>query len=281
MNKNIKMIGLDLDGTLLTTEKKLSAYTRTVLEKAIAQGVVVLVATGRPVSAVPREMLTFPGMKYAVTANGARILNVESGEVLVEKLLPVETAKELLGILEEYDTMREVMADGNSYASKEHLQEVHKYNPDPHMAEYILQSRTPVENVREVLEERSAPVDKVQGFFVDMNQRMEALSRMQKIPGVLATDALGYNVEVNVEGVNKGLALLELGEMLGIAREEIMACGDGMNDFEMLRTVGFAVAMENADERLKKIADYVTLSNDEDGVAKAIEKFVLKEGTSC
>ena len=80
---------------------------------------------------------------------------------------------------------------------------------------------------------------------------------------------------MNKEGTDKGKALLKLGEMLGISREEIMACGDGMNDYEMLKTVGFAVAMKNACEEIKEIADYVTDSNDEDGVAKAIEKFAL------
>lgn len=69
---------------------------------------------------------------------------------------------------------------------------------------------------------------------------------------------------------------MKLGEILGIRGEEIMACGDGMNDYEMLKTVGFAVAMGNGHERLKEIADYVTVTNDEDGVAKAIEQFVLK-----
>lgn len=275
MNRHIKMVGLDLDGTLLTTEKKLSDYTRNVLQKAIAQGIVVLVATGRPVTAIPKELLEFPGMNYAVTANGARILDVETNEVLDEKLLPADTARELLDILEDYDAIREIMAEGRSYASKEHLQKVHDYIKDPHMAEYLLSTRMPVENVRDILTEKNQPVDKVQGLFRDMKEREEALERMQKIPGIIVTDALGYNLEANCEGVNKGLALLKLGEILGIQREEIMACGDGMNDYEMLKTVGFAVAMGNGDERLKAIADYVTVTNDEDGVAKAIERFVL------
>ena len=76
-------------------------------------------------------------------------------------------------------------------------------------------------------------------------------------------------------GVNKGEGLLRLGTLLGIERDEIMACGDGMNDFEMLKAVGFGVAMENAVEKVKQAADYVTDTNENDGVAKAIEKFAL------
>ena len=90
------------------------------------------------------------------------------------------------------------------------------------------------------------------------------------------SDSMGTNLEINAPGVNKGMGLIQLGRLLGIEREEIMACGDGLNDLAMLRAVGFGVAMANGNEEVKKYADYVTGSNDEDGVAKAIEKFVLR-----
>ena len=70
--------------------------------------------------------------------------------------------------------------------------------------------------------------------------------------------------------------MLKLGEHLGIKQEEIMACGDGMNDYEMIKTVGLGVAMANADEAVKEVADYVTATNNDEGVAKAIAKFVLE-----
>ena len=89
------------------------------------------------------------------------------------------------------------------------------------------------------------------------------------------TGALSNNIEVNNGGVNKGAGLLKLGEILGIKREEIMACGDGMNDLKMLKEVGFAVAMANGTKEIREAADYVTAANNEDGVARAIEKFVL------
>ena len=83
------------------------------------------------------------------------------------------------------------------------------------------------------------------------------------------------NLEINAAGVNKGKAMIELGKLLGISREEIMAFGDGNNDLKMLKEVGTGVAMENAISSVKEAADYVTLSNDEEGVAKFIEKYVL------
>ena len=83
------------------------------------------------------------------------------------------------------------------------------------------------------------------------------------------------NLEINAAGVNKGKAMIELGKLLGISREEIMAFGDGNNDLKMLKEVGTGVAMENAIPSVKEAVDYVTLSNDEEGVAKFIEKYVL------
>ena len=103
-----------------------------------------------------------------------------------------------------------------------------------------------------------------------------AAKQLSDIPGLEVTGAFGNNHEVNAAGTNKGDGLKRLGEIIGIGVEEMMACGDGMNDYEMLRTVGFAVAMENGHADVKAIADYVTVPNDEDGVAKAIERFVLK-----
>ena len=120
-------------------------------------------------------------------------------------------------------------------------------------------------------------MDKVQGLFADMEEREQAWQELKRFDSLELVGSLKYNIEINAAGVNKGKGLLELGEILGISREEIMAFGDGDNDIAMLREVGFGVAMENADEEVKAVADYVTGSNDEDGVAKAIARFVLGE----
>ena len=197
MSRTIRMIGVDLDGTLLNSEKQLTAYTREVLKKAIEQEVAVVVATGRPFSGVPDELKHFPGMRYALTANGARILDMQKQKVVYE------------------------------------------------------------------------------GIFRNQKDKQEALEELNTLSGIVVTAAMDNNLEINKEGTNKGLGLLQLGKSLGISREEIMACGDGGNDVEMLKEVGFAIAMANAYDPVKTAADFVTVSNDEDGVAKAIERFVL------
>ncbi len=272
--QKIKMIGLDLDGTLLNSNKELTTCSKDVLEEALAQGVVVLVATGRPVSGIPKEILQIPGMKYAVTANGARVIEIETGEAIAEHTISVEAAEKTLQLLAEYDTIHEFFLNGVGYISK-NVAQADEYFTSLSVAEYFRKTRKPVDSVLETLCLMNQSVDKVQWIFKDMGEREEALARLRTVPGIEITDALGNNLEINLKGVHKGNALVELGKKIGICREEIMACGDGMNDYEMLKTVGFAVAMENAEGALKEIADYVTVSNDENGVAKAIRKFVL------
>ncbi len=274
-NKHIKMVGLDMDGTLLTSQKTITEYTKNVLMEAMAQGCYVLLATGRPVSAIPKELLYFPGMKYAVTSNGARIFNVETGECIYECLLSVDKACTALEILADYDDLQEAFVDGVGYTKKACLDEVERYVSTSAGVLYMRSTRNAVESVIEKIKDIGQSLDKIQGIFISMEEKEAALQRISQIPEVVITSALGNNLEVNAVGADKGLGLLKLGELLGISREEIMACGDGTNDCSMITAAGVGVAMGNAPDEVKNIADYVTLTNDEDGVAKAIEKFVL------
>jgi len=276
MNHNIKMIGLDMDGTLLTTEKKLTAYTKAVLRKALEQGIEIVLSTGRAITGIPKELLEMPGMKYAVTINGARILDLRENKVIYENTLSIETALKLLDIIGEYDAIQEAFINSVCYSSKDKLSHANDYFVHPSIAEYIVKSRTPVENVRATVIEKNSSVDKVNGQFRNAEDKKSSYELLTKVPGVVVVSSLGNNWEINAEGTDKGSAMLKLGELLGIQREEIMACGDGMNDIAMLKAVGLGVAMENADPEVREVADYITASNDEDGVAKAIEKFALE-----
>lgn len=275
--KEIKMIGLDLDGTLLNAEKKLSRYSEEVLKAAIHQGVTVLVATGRPLTGVPEFLREFPGMRYILTANGARIYERKNEyHLLFSHLLSNNDASVVLDMLENYDTLKDVYFDGVGYSNRDEIERVERYYQEPAMIEYIRKTRARVDNIREKMKEYPMGMDKIQAVFADLKEREEAVRKLKETTELSITGALVNNIEINAKDVNKGKGLLELGRYLGIEKDEIMACGDGLNDLMMLQTVGFGVAMENGNEEVKNIADYVTLSNEADGVAKVIEKFVLK-----
>lgn len=275
MEHKIKMIGLDLDGTVLTEKKELTVRTREAISRALAQGVVVLVATGRPWMGVPEVLRHFPGMHYALTSNGARIIDTQTDQVIEEHLLGPDLAQKVLEICGKYDTLQEVYFDGQGYAPADKMNCVEKYHKNPSMCEYMRKTRIPVDDISELVKKENRGLDKVQALFADMNERRAAWKELEAEDGLELVGSLRYNIEINAAGVNKGKGLVNLGRMLGIRREEIMACGDGDNDIVMLREAGFGVAMANGEEKVKEAADYITLSNEEDGVADVIEKYVL------
>lgn len=271
----IKMIGLDLDGTLLTSDKKLLPYTRQVLAEAIGRGILVLMATGRPFTGIPEELRSFPGIRYALTSNGARILDTLTGEVLIEHLLPLKSAKKALEILQKYDTLQEVYFNGQGYAEKEKLERISRYHHNPHMWEYVRKTRKPVSDLSELIARENQDMDKVQALFADMDELAQAWQELERYEDLVLVSSLGYNIEINAVGVEKGEGLIKLGELLSIRPEEIMACGDGDNDIGMLEKAGIGVAMGNAEDKVKAAADYIAETNDEEGAAKAIVKYAF------
>ena len=272
------MIGLDLDGTLLTDRKEITLRTRNVISRAIAEGIVVLVATGRPWMGVPEELREFPGMRYALTSNGARILDVQENIILEEHLLPPDSAKKALEICGKYDTLQEIYFDGQGYAPADKMAKVECYHKNPNMWDYMRKTRIPVDDIFNRYTYKNRGLDKVQALFADMEERRAAWKELEAEPDLELVGSLKYNIEINAAGVNKGTGLVNLGRLLGIRREEIMACGDGDNDTVMLRNRYTYSAMGNAEEQVKEAADYITLTNEEEGVAEAIEKFVLRGG---
>lgn len=279
MKHKIKMIGFDLDGTLLTDQKELGEYTVQILKRAVEEGIVILPITGRPLCGLPEEVTGLTGLRYAITANGARILDLKNAAVLKEQLVSVETAEKILDILGNYDSLREIYYDGTGYAEREKLEQIDHFFEEGPMAEYVRSTRQPVENLMDKFRKESREVDKVQGVFADLGEREAALDEIRKLEGVIITGALHNNIEVNAAGVDKGNALLWLAQYLGIAPKETMAFGDGNNDITLLEKAGTGVAMKNGIEEVKHAADRITeKTNDEEGAAKFIETYVLKKG---
>lgn len=123
------------------------------------------------------------------------------------------------------------------------------------------------------LKERGQDAEKINMFFRDMDARKRMREELSKLPGILVSSSIPNNLEINAEGADKGGALLRLAARLGIARESTMGFGDGENDLSMIRMAGIGVAMENGHESVKEAADYITKTNNEAGVAKAICHF--------
>ena len=275
MKIKCRIIGFDLDGTLLNSEKHIAEHTREVLTRAVEQGIWILPVTGRPLGGLPKEVVEFPGVQYAITANGARIMETQTGGCLYERLVPVKTAEQIMEIFSDYDALREVYYDGKGYAEAEEFSRVGEYMRSPQMAAYVRATRTPVPDILQLIREKGQDTDKVQGVFKIDEERTEARKRLEAVEGIEVTGALSNNIEVNAAGVDKGNAILWFADHLGIPHEEVAGFGDGNNDIQLLKKAGVGVAMANATDQVKAVSDYITGTNDEDGVATFIEKYIL------
>ena len=274
MKYKVRMIAFDLDGTLLTTDKRLTDETRRTLDQAAKRGILLVPATGRPLTGMPAEVLGIAGVRYAITANGARVVSAEDGKILREKLISVEKARKVLDIYGEYDTLREIYYDGQGYMEARQMEQLDHYVPDPNMAKYMRNTRKSVPDLMEKFRQENRAMDKVQAVFACAGEKEQAFRRIREMEGVEATGALSYNIEVTAGGINKGEALLWLAGELGIDREEILAFGDGANDADMIRAAGIGAAMEVSVPEVRAAADILAGSNDEDGVARAIQRYI-------
>lgn len=275
--KDIKIISLDLDGTVFTTQKTITERTKAALKKAAEQGVTIVPASGRPLVGMPKELMAMDGVRYAITGNGARLIDTEEKKLLFEDLIPYDKANEIYDLLVTFDSLVEVYYDGIGFTQSDKKGQLDEYFDNPAMADYIRNTRNWVPDILAVRKERVSDSDKIHAVFRTVEEKDRAREILvNTIDGIVATGSLSNNIEVNAAGVDKGKALLKLGEILGVKREQIMACGDGDNDEAMIRAAGFGVAMANSVPGTLEAADYITDTNDNDGVAKAIEQFVLK-----
>jgi hypothetical protein len=149
-----------------------------------------------------------------------------------------------------------------------------EYNLNPEIQDMVHRTRDVYPNIIEFVLNNQKPVEKINLFFRNKEERSELRQILDKIDNILITSSMPLNLELNNPEANKGDALLRLAEHLNLKQHQTMAMGDGENDFTMVQMAGIGVAMRNGRPDLLKIADYVTDTNDEHGVASAIYHFV-------
>ena len=259
----IKLVAADMDGTLLNRERKITKYTQDVIKKAMAQGVYFVPATGRAVNALPPELKEMEGIRYGIFSNGATIYDLKEEKVIYKNHF-------------EMDLMESISLNGQSYANKKEMQNIDYYELDSNTKAIVQGSRVLVDDLEMFVKEQSTTVEKTTLLFKTMEERQRAADALSKIEDIQFSSSLPKNLEISKKGCNKGDGLFHLAKILNIQKEEIMSCGDADNDRELLESAGLAVVMENGLDSMKAIADYITVSNQENGVAKAMEKFVLR-----
>lgn len=295
----VRLVALDLDGTLLNRRSQITPRTRSAVLTASQQGVVVVPATGRALATLPPEVAQLPGVRYVLTTNGAAVWDLGSEPMsavysryadaekrqitqpvcLLQRLFPPQKAREVFGLCQQYEGELTVFSDGRAIKDRE-SQDLAAARMARHCsteADQPYDGRfTVVLDLAEWMSREAHAIEKFCLFFGSAEKAQAALPAFRQLKGVEVVQGSPDNVEVTAQGVDKGEALLALADQLGIPRSETMAVGDSENDRALLEKAGVSAAMANAMPSIQALADYVSQADcDADGVAELFEKLVL------
>ena len=295
----IRLVALDLDGTLLNREGHVTPRTRAALQAAVDKGVYIVPATGRPLASLPPEVAQLPGIRYVITCNGAAVWDLGTDPVgavysrysnakehrtstpvcLLHSLMPVETAREAFAVCESCHADLRIFSDGYACTDARSiaLAAARAAKKDGTEACQPNDGRfTILRDQSEWMSRHAHEVEKFCMFFHSVKEAQQYLPRFTAIEGVEVVQGSPDNIEVTAAGVNKGESLLALADHLGIPREATLAVGDSENDRAMLEKAGVAAVMANGMEQIRKLADIVSENdNDHDGVAEIFARLGL------
>lgn len=273
--KNIRLVALDLDETTLRTGGNLSEYTRHALEEADRNGIQIVAASGRAFSALPKAVTDLPFVEYAIASNGANIYEVKTGKRVMAKFLEKEAAGRILDIAREEGLLVEGFIDGVPYSQRNYVEDTDRLNRTGRNARYVQSTRRSVEDIFAFLRQAEC-LDSVNLLVEEQERKPAVRKRLEEVKGIYLTTSADVLLETANKDAGKGPALRELAKMLRIDREEIAAFGNAENDIDMIRFAGTGIAVANAAEEVRAAADEVTESNDEDGVARWIMRYLGK-----
>lgn len=265
-----KMIVLDLDGTLTNNKKLITPHTKQALMLAQAAGVHVVLASGRPTYGIiplAEELKLKENNGYILAFNGGKIIDCTNNNVLFEQKLD----EQLVPLL--YQEAKKANMEILTYQG-EGIAATNK--DDKYVQHEAFINKMPVMQYDDFLHQLVYPINKclIVGDPTPLHELELRLSK--ELEGRMDVyRSADFFLECVPLGIDKARSLDRLISSLGISREEVIACGDGYNDLSMIRFAGLGVAMANAAKDIQKEADFVTLSNEEDGVAHVIERFIL------
>lgn len=278
--KDIKLVALDLDGTLFDNSSHISERNLTAIRSITDKGIHVVISTGRPFEGIPFDQIKGTGINYAITANGSGIYEISTGKCLYENAMDEELVTPILSFLLTRDIHMDAFIGGKGYTPIQCVETAQKLTVPSSIKNYIITTRTRLDNILQFIHENQLKVQKMtlnfypaaDGTLIDRETVRKFLVSNPSITTVCG----GYNnLEFTRADANKGVGLRKLAEILGVNPDATMAIGDTENDLAIIEAAGIGVAMGNATDAVKARADYVTTTNTKDGVAAAIEHFIL------
>lgn len=261
----IKAIISDIDGTLLNKKLAYTTRLKEAVQAAQAQGTIFTLATGRMYVSAKQAVQGLPIQAPIICYNGAYIREFDSDKVLTQQCLDIEAADKILTACKQNNWHVQYYINDALYcaADSELIRRYAKLTGVEHtvLGDDFYTAQAHISKI--LLIEEDKDIFAIRGQLQQTGAKVDFTSSKPSF------------LEIVPQGVSKGAAIKYLGAHLGIDIQDIMAVGDSFNDLEMLQTVGHGVAMGNAEPEVQKAARYITASNDDDGLAKAIEKYVL------
>jgi len=266
---NYKLIAMDLDGTLLNDQKVITEKTKAALMAAQERGIRLALASARPSPGLFKERDALRLQEYEgvlMSYNGGRIVDAETGRVLFETSMDMEETKQVLRRLEKLP-VTPILDDGALF---------YVTSKDGYKVDYECRNNnmvcTEVPNLADFLD--FAPIKILMSVQPEELEAVQAQIAVFLPPSLTVVQTAAFYLEVIPRVINKGQGIRDICGVLGIDPAEVISFGDAANDIPMLQAAGMGVAMGNAQEAVKAAADLITGSNNEDGIAAALEKLL-------
>ena len=291
-----KLIAIDLDGTLLNSYGELTQNTKNTLRKIINNNIEIVLASGRTVDSIKNIAKDIGKIRYIIAGNGAIVHNINSQENIYEKYIEKNKALEIMKICEDNSITYNVYTDKTIIASALKYNILYYYKENLKKEEDKKTSIKIVENIYEYIKNinkdekivKISVCDKNKEIFKSIMRKLNEItdveildiSHMAKKKIKAGTEEIQieyYYTEISEKNVDKWNALSFLLEKSNIQKENIIAIGDNINDKKMIEEAGLGIAMKGSTPEITNIADYITDTNNEDGVAKALLKLAFQE----
>lgn len=268
---DIRCIVLDMDMTTLGTDKKISDANRNALEYVIGKGIHVAIASGRPFSSLPQDVVSIPGIEYAITSNGAAMYHIPSGKRMLHHTLESQSVEKIVGVLKNQPYACEAFVDSKGYSPADFIANPMQFGAPAYTAKYLRRTRTPVADIHAFMLEHMECLDSI-SIITDSNSITNHLYPLlrRELPDCYITCSADHMLEIAHQDCGKHTAVRFLAEYLQLAPHQIAAFGDGDNDAEMLSYVGHGIAVANASPACLAAADHVSLHFSENAVAHGI-----------
>lgn len=267
MRSHVGIVFADMDGTFLAASKDVPSRNLQALDVLAGHGVPFVPCTGRPVSAVPAELLRHPATRFVVASNGSVVYDVAQRRNLRVVAMDKRLVLSLYERVRDVEATFDIFADGSVYSERARYEAMSAYGIDGPTLEMLRRVRQPVDIAVPEIVERAGAVDKVTCFWRRPQDRDALAEAIAQMDGFSCAHGHPKNFELQAKGVDKGSALVWLCDHAGYDVRQAVAFGDEANDAAMIRAAGDGVAMANATPEVLRLADHVTLSNDEAGVA--------------